>query len=225
MVAFPQLPGEFYFDQTTQQSAKAKVKAELGWGPQCHTEGGILITGQLEKTEDKIWQTEDFSTQNGASREHVQDWFYHQCQEDRAEGKPASYACERAIIKESFFNQLTLDIKYKHVPTEVKNITRKLDLALKVALYENLDINYDAKNPSEQIRIVAQYSSKVPDVPMVNLKIQTPNQNAQFEKVFAPMVRPASTLLPISEVYKNLVTGYENTRKIGQFELAFTNYI
>ena len=99
VLAFPQLPGEFYFDQTTQQEAKARVKAELGWGQQCHTEGGIIVTGQLEKTEDAVWRSEDFSTQDGANELAVRDWFYHQCNQDRAEGKPASYACERAIIE------------------------------------------------------------------------------------------------------------------------------
>ncbi|KAI1280670.1 Vitellogenin-5 [Halotydeus destructor] len=211
VVAFPQMPGEFYFDQTTQQEAKARVKAELGWGRQCHTEGGILITGQLEKTEDQIWSAENFAVQDGATGQHVQDWFYAQCQEDRADGKPASYACERAIIKESYFNQLTLDVKYKHMPQEVKNLTRKLDLAIKVALYDNLEENESADNPEDQLRLVAQYSSKVPDVPMVDIEIKKPTENIKFEKIFAPYFRPLSTLLPIEEIYMNLWTNYENT--------------
>jgi hypothetical protein len=224
VVAFPQLPGEFYFDQTTQQGQKAKVKAELGWGPQCHTEGGILITGQFEKTEDKIWTSDNFAVRDGANMEHVQDWFYHQCQEDRADGKPASYACERAIIKESYFNQLTLDVKYKHVPREIKNITRKLDLALKAALYEHVDVDFDASNPEDQLRIVAQYSSKVPNVPMVNLQIRKPSENVKFEKIFAPLIRPASTLLPQHEVYMNLLTGYEHTPKCVLMEQAVRTF-
>lgn len=156
--------------------------------------------------------------------EHVQDWFYHQCQEDRADGKPASYACERAIIKESYFNQLTLDVKYKHVPREIRNITRKLDLALKAALYEHVDVDFDAKNPEDQLRIVAQYSSKVPDVPMVNVLIKKPTENVQFEKIFAPLIRPASTLLPHHEVYMNLLTGYEHTPKCVLMEQAVRTF-
>jgi hypothetical protein len=224
VVAFPQLPGEFYFDQTTQQGDKAKVKAQLGWGPQCHNEGGILVVGQLEKTEDKVWTSDDFQQTDDANMHHIRDWFYHQCQEDRADGKPASYACERAIIKESFFNQLTLDIKYKNLPREIKNLTRKADLALKVAMYDNLDVNHDAENPRDQLRVVAHYSSKVPDVPMINLLIQKPNEDVKIEKAFAPLIRPISTLLPIHEVYMNLLTGYEHTPKCVVMEHAVRTF-
>lgn len=211
VVAFPQLPGEFYFDQTTQQEAKARIKAQLGWGEQCHKEGGIIVTGQLEKTEDKVWRSEDFSTQDGATELHNQPWFYHKCQEDRSEGKPASYACERAIIEESYFNQLTLDVKYKNVPKEIKNLTRKADLALKVKLYNNLEENAVVENPKDQLRIVAQFSNQIPDVPMVNLRIAKPTEETRYSKVFAPFFRPVSTLLPLTEVYKNLLTNYDNT--------------
>jgi hypothetical protein len=46
---------------------------------------------------------------------------------------------------------------------------------------------------------------------MVNLRIQKPTEEIQFAKIFAPLFRPVSTLLPITEVYKNLMTNYDNT--------------
>jgi hypothetical protein len=179
----------------------------------------------MEKTEDQVWRPEDFSVQEGSNSKHVKDWFYHQCATDRSEGRPASYACERAIIKESYFNQLTLDIKYKNVPKEILNMTQKLDLALKVGLYENMDNNaLDIENNKDQIRIIAQYSGKIPDVPMMNVQILKPQEETKFEKVHIPLIRPPSTLLPYSEVLMNLVTGYENTPACALMEQAIRTF-
>lgn len=225
VVAFPRIPGEFYFDATNQEDARAKIKAEMGWGPQCSHEGGIIVTGIMEKTEDQVWKSDDFSVQDGSNHLHIKDWFYHQCATDRSEGRSASYACERAIIKESYFNQLTLDVKYKNVPREIKNLTRKLDLALKVAMYENMDNNdLDIDNADDQIRIVAQFSGKIPDVPMATLYIQKPTEETKFEKVHIPHFRPPSTLLPMSEVLMNLATGYENTPACALMEKAVRTF-
>jgi hypothetical protein len=210
VVSYPALPGEFYHDATAMQSAKAKIQAQAGWGEQCQNEGGVIITGVMEKTEDHVITSKDLAVQQGASPLDVQNWFQQQCQIDRAEGKPLSYACERAIIEDSYFNQLILDVQYKHLPKEIKNATSKLDLALKVALYEHLDNDdQDVNNPKNQIRVVAQYSSRIPDVPMVNLRIQKPNENTQFSKVHTPYLRPISSLLHTQQVYQNLLNGYD----------------
>lgn len=213
VLAYPALPGEFYYDPTSMQTAKAKLQAQLGWGAQCRGDGGIIITGVMEKTEDQVIKPEDLaSPKDGSSVLHLKDWIYNQCQVDRSEGKPLSWACERAIIEESYLNQIILDIKYKHLPHEIKNISQKLDMALKVAMYESMDNNaIGVDNPDDQIRVIAQYSSRVPGVPLVNLRIEKPHEETQFEKIFAPFVRPISTLLPTKEVYANLLTGYENT--------------
>jgi hypothetical protein len=210
VVAYPAMPGEFYYDPTAMQSAKAKIQAQAGWGEQCQNEGGVIITGVMEKTEDHVITSNDLAVQQGASPLHVQNWYFAQCQIDRAEGQPLSHACERAIIEDSYFNQLVLDIKYKHLAHEFKNASRKLDLALKVALYENLDNDdLNVNNPNDQIRIVAQYSSRIPDVPMVNLRIEKPTENTQYSKVHTPYVRPVSSLLHTADVYANLLTGYQ----------------
>jgi hypothetical protein len=179
----------------------------------------------MEKTEDQVWTDSDFSVQDGSNSHHIKDWFYHQCATDRSEGRPASYACERAIIKESYFNQLTLDIKYKNVPSEIKNLTQKLDLALKVGMYENMDNNaLNVDNVKEQIRVIAQFSGKIPDVPMMNLLIQKPEEETKFSKVHVPYFRPPSTLLPMSEVLMNLATGYENTPSCVLMEQAVRTF-
>jgi hypothetical protein len=212
VVSYPVLPGEFYYDPTSMQSQKAKIQAQAGWGPQCQSEGGVIITGVMENTEDQVIRPEDLAVQSGSSPLHVQDWFYQQCAIDRAEGKSVSYACERAIIEDSYFNQLILDVQYKNAPQELQNITRKLGLALKVAFYDKLDVNdLNVDNPDHQLRVVAQYSSRIPDVQLANLRIQTPRENSQFDKIHVPYVRPVSSLLPTSEVYANLWTGYEST--------------
>jgi hypothetical protein len=219
VVSYPALPGEFYYDPTSMQSQKAKIQAQAGWGPQCQHEGGVIITGVMENTQDQVITPEDLAVQSGSSVLHVQDWFYQQCQIDRAEGKSLSYACERAIIEDSYFNQLILDVQYKNIPNEFLNVTRKLGLALKVALYDNLDVNdLDVQNPENQLRFVAQYSSRIPDVQLANLRIETPNEISQFEKIHVPNVRPVSSLLPTSEVYANLLTGYENTDRCSIME-------
>jgi len=92
------------------QSQKAKIQAQAGWGPQCQHDGGVIITGVMENTQDQVIQPQDLAVQSGSSALYVQDWFYQQCQIDRAEGKSLSYACERAIIEDSYFNQLILDV-------------------------------------------------------------------------------------------------------------------
>lgn len=212
VIAFPAIPGEFYYDPTSMQTQKAKLHAQFGWGPQCGGEGGIIITGVMEKTEDKVIKSEDLAVQDGAQRLHIQDWIYQQCQIDRAEGQPLSWACERAIIEDSYLNQVILDIKYKNIPHEVKNLTNKLDLALKMALYESMDNNQvHVDNPKDQIRVVAQYSSRVPGVPLMNLRIEKPEEETQFEKISSKYLRPISTLLPAKEVIANLFTHYEAT--------------
>jgi hypothetical protein len=219
VVSYPALPGEFYYDPTSIQSQKAKIQAQAGWGQQCHDQGGLIITGVMENTQDQVITPEDLAVQSGSSPSHVQNWFYQQCQIDRAEGQSLSYACERAIIEDSYFNQLILDVQYKNIPDEVLNVTRKLGLALKVALYDNLDNNdLYVNNPDNQVRVVAQYSSRIPNVQLANLLIQTPQENSQYQKIYVPYVRPVSSLLPTSEVYANLLTGYDNTDRCSIME-------
>lgn len=219
VLAYPVLPGEFYYDRTAMQTQKAKVHAQVGWGQHCQNDGGVIITGVMEKTEDQVITSKDLAVQDGSSPLHLQDWFYQQCQIDRSEGQPLSYACERSIIEDSYFNQFIFDIKYKNLPKELLNVSQKWDLALKVALYQNLDNDaFDVQNPDDQIRFVAQYSSRIPDVPFVNVRIQKPTENTLFEKIHVPYVRPISSLLPTFEVYSNLWKGYESTESCALME-------
>lgn len=224
VVAFPRIPGEFYYDQTEQQDAKAKYSAELGWGRQCHSGAKIQIKGRFEKTQDKVWKSEDFAHEGATAAEEVQEWYKSQCQNDQADGKTSSYACERAIIRQSYFNQMTMDIKYEHIAPELKVLAKKLDLALKHKYYNNLKISErngrDEKNMVQEIRIVAQYSNKLPQVPMVNIKIQKPTEYIKIEKVFAPYVRPPSTLIPMKELYKYTIAGQRMTRKFFRTQLT-----
>jgi len=219
VVSYPTIPGEFYYEPTQMQSQKAKIQAQAGWGAQCHNDGGILITGVMENTEDQVITPEDLATQSGSSPAHVQSWFYRQCQIDRSEGKSQSYACERAIIESSYFNQFIVDIKYKNVPKEFQNYTQKAALALKVALYQHLEVNaLDVNNPNEQVRLVAQYSSRIPDLQLANVLIKSPEENVQYSRIHVPYVRPVSSLLPTQEVYANLWTGYDAYSKCALME-------
>jgi hypothetical protein len=212
VIAYPVYPGEFYYDPTSMQAQRAKIQAQAGWGPQCQNEGGVIVTGVMETTEDHVIPFNRLAVQDGASPLHVQNWYYSQCRIDRAEGQPLSYACERSIIEESYFNQIILDVKYKNLPKQFLNATQKLDLALKVAYYQNLQNNYlDVDNPDNQIRLVAQYSSRVPNVPLANLLVKKPRENSQFSKIYVPYLRPVSSLLPYREIYANLITDYQST--------------
>jgi hypothetical protein len=212
VIAYPVYPGEFYYDPTSMQAQKAKIQAQAGWGPQCQHDGGVIVTGVMETTEDQVIPFDRLAVQDGASPLHVQNWYYQQCQIDRAEGQPLSHACERSIIEESYFNQIILDVQYKNLPKQFINATQQLDLALKVAYYENLENNYlDVDNPNNQIRLVAQYSSRIPNVPLANLLIKKPQENSQFSKIYVPYIRPVSSLLPYREIYANLLTDYQYT--------------
>jgi len=212
VIAYPVYPGEFYYDVTAMQAQKAKIQAQAGWGPQCQHDGGVIITGVMETTEDQVIPFNRLAVQDGASPLHVQNWYYQQCRIDRAQGQPLSYACERAILEESYFNQIILDLKYKNLPKQFINVTQRLDLALKVALYQNLENNYlDVDNPNNQIRLVAQYSSRIPNVPLANLLIKKPQENSQFNKIYVPYIRPVSSLVPYRHIYANLITDYQYT--------------
>ena len=201
------------------QSQKARIQAQAGWGAQCHNDGGVIITGVMEQTEDQVITSQDLATQEGSSPAHVQNWYYRQCQIDRAEGQSQSYACERAIIEDSYFNQFIFDIKYKNLPKEVQNYTQKAALALKVALYDHLEINdLEVNNPDNQLRIVAQYSSRIPDVQLANVLIKSPQENVQYEHIHVPHLRPVSALLPTQQVFQNLWTGYEAQDKCSLME-------
>ncbi|RWS06019.1 vitellogenin-like protein [Dinothrombium tinctorium] len=211
VISYPPLPGDLSYDPTTMQELKAKIKTEIGWGPKCRADGGVIITGILEKTADQVWQSEDFNSQDGANQHHIQDWFYHQCEVDKSNGQTLSFACEQAILKDSYFNRLVLDIAYKNIPKEIQNISQKLDLALKVALYDQMDYNaIDVDNPDDQIRIIADYSEKVPEYPMVNLHIAKPEEETNFEKVYVPYFRPPSAVHNYVQVLGNLITGFES---------------
>jgi hypothetical protein len=214
VLSYPTIPNEFYYEPTQLQSQKAKMQAHAGWGHQCQTEGGVIVTGVLESTDDRVITADDLAIQDGSSPAHLQSWFYRQCAIDRSEGESQSYACERALIEDSYFNQLVMDVKYKNVPKSVQNYTQKAAMAMKVALYEHMDLDQlDVNNPEHQIRFIAQYSSRVPDLQLANIEIQTPNENTRFERVHIPYVRPVSALLATPEVYANLIQGYDATDK------------
>jgi hypothetical protein len=219
VISYPTIPTEFYYERTQLQSQKAKVQAQMGWGPQCHNDGGLIVTGVMESTDDHVITSDDLAVGSGMSPINVQSWFYKQCAVDRAEGASQSYACERALIEDSFFNQMVFDFKFKGIPKEIRNLTRKAALALKVALYEHLDLNaVDVNNPDDQIRVVAQYSSRIPDIQLANLEIKTPEENAVFERIHVPFVRPISSLLPTGRVYANLIHGYDSQDKCALME-------
>ncbi|RWS27858.1 vitellogenin-like protein [Leptotrombidium deliense] len=205
VVAYPPIPGDLSYDPTTLQGLKAKVKTEIGWGPQCSGEGGIIAVGVLENTEDQVWRPEDFNNQDGSNVHHIKDWFYHQCEIDKSEGLPLSYACELAIQKDSLFNRLVLDIKYKHLPKEILNISQQLDLALKVMLYENMENNaIDVDNEKDQLRVIVDYSNKVPELSLVNIHIAKPEEVTNFERVYVPDFRPPSSVYSYSEILKSI---------------------
>jgi hypothetical protein len=208
VIAYPTIPNEFYYE--TLEGQKARIEAHVGWGEQCAQKGGVIVAGVMEQTEDHVIPDQALATQDGSSAAHVQHWYKRQCAIDRSSGQSLSYACERSIIDESFFNRLIVDLKYKSVPKGVQNFTRKAFTALQVALYHHLDLNaVDAHNPEEQIRLVAHFSKRIPDIPLATLHIHTPDQTAVFERVHIPHIRPPSALLPFPEVLSNLWSGYE----------------
>jgi len=209
VVSYPTIPSDFYYERTQLQSQKAKLQAHLGWGAQCHEEGAIILTGVLESTEDRVITASDLAVKDG-SVDDVENWYYRQCGIDRSEGKAASYACERALIEDAYFNQMIVDIKYKNIPKQIRNITEKAAMAAKVYFYDAVDIAaVDVKNAEEQIRVIAQYSSRIPDIALANIAVQTPRENTYFSRVHIPHVRPVSAFLPIKDVYSNLWNGYE----------------
>ncbi|KAI7691531.1 hypothetical protein SSS_02235 [Sarcoptes scabiei] len=209
ILAFPNGPSDFYYEPIGTQELKAVIKATLDFGNDCQTGTHVRFEGLMETGEEKvIVEGRDLESQ---SNELTNDWFYQQCNVDRTKGEPSSYACERAIVENSYFKQLTLDVEYENVAPEVVNWTRKLDLWTKLALYPYLDVNdVDVQNEPNKIRVVGQYSTRFADVPMVNVFLQTPEQNIVYQKVHTPFYRPVSTLLTTRQVYKNLFTGYQN---------------
>src|SRR5699024_875057 len=106
---------------------------------------------------------------------------------------------------------------------------RKLALATKVAWYEHLQLNealdeqegLTEQNKPNKIRITAQFSTKYADIPLANLYIQSPKENAYYEKIHLRNVRPISALLPMTQVYKNLLKKYEAADKC----VVMENYI
>jgi len=214
IASYPAMPSEFYYEPTATQDLKAKLSAKLAYGVDCKSGVQIAIDGQMEKTEEKVFKQDEFVRQSELSASQSQDWFYQQCKIDRAEGKSLSYACERAIVEDSYFKQLVLDIQYKNVDARLLNATRKLALAAKVAFYHHLDNNQvDADNQEGKMRITAQYSNRFSNIPMANIYIQAPQENIHFEKVHVPHFRPASALRSLRQVYSDLLSGYTETDK------------
>jgi len=209
VVSYPTIPNEFYFEPQ-MASQKARIQAHMGWGQQCQSEGGVIVKGVMEQTEDHVLEEDQFAQLNGQSSAQVQNWYYQQCYQDRQAGLSQSYACQRAIEASSFFNQLILDFKYSGIPKHVQNITRKAALALQYYYYQHLDLNsLDVNNPDDQLRVVVQYSQRVPDVPLVDFEIRSPNEIQSYERVHVPHVRPPSTLYGYERVLSNLFSDYE----------------
>jgi len=128
VVAYPTIPNEFYYERMEGQ--KARLQAQIGWGEECRADGGLLLTGVMEQTEDHVITAEQLATQDGSSPAHVQNWFYRQCAIDRSEGKSQSYACDRAIVEDSYFNQLIVDFKYKTFRKKSKtSLKRRISLS------------------------------------------------------------------------------------------------
>lgn len=211
VVSYPPQPNELEpatsTKQQQQQQQKVQIKAKAGWGPQCQ-QGSVVITGQMDRTqEDKV--VLDLVSD---SKQEQQKWYQKQCQTDIAKGKQLSYACERTALENSYFNRVELDVKYQNVPKALVNLTQKLDLAMKVALFRNLDNNnVDVHNQNDQIRIVAHYSSKIPDVSLVNVRIEKPQETTQYNKIYVPHLRPASSLVRSTKVLANPWTGYQSS--------------
>lgn len=191
IVLYPNLPSNFYYEPIGNQDLKAQIKAKLEFGNDCLNDGRIEIDGSMETGNEKV-----ISEQNdldNTSSEQTKDWFYQQCNVDKANGKPTSHACQRAIVEDSYFKQLTLDIKYENIPDKLLNLTNKIALATKVAFYSHLDENQlNVDNEKQKIRITAQYSTRFSDKPMMNVFVETPSQNIMFKKVSTPYFRPVS---------------------------------
>jgi hypothetical protein len=58
----------------------------------------------------------------------------------------------------------------------------------------------------------------------LNVRIEKPDENTEFNKVHVPYVRPPSTLLPMSEVYANLFNNYDNTPSCALMEEAVRTF-
>ncbi|OTF71818.1 hypothetical protein BLA29_002695 [Euroglyphus maynei] len=165
----------------------------------------VILERDLESTQDTLGQSQ-------------KDWFYQQCQMDRADGKTASYACQRALVEDSYFKQLKLDIEYDGISDKVLNMTNKIATAAKVAYYSHLDENQMVENEEGKVKITVQYSTRFANAPMVNVEVKTPKQNVCFKKVYTPYFRPVSALYSTKQVYKNLLTAYESTDRCSMME-------
>nr|QSL97852.1 vitellogenin [Aleuroglyphus ovatus] len=234
LISYPVIPNEFYYEPTATQDLKAKVHARLSFGYDCVAQTGVAavqINGLLEKTDEKVIRREDLARSSEYPANQPEGWFYQQCAVDRAQGKPLSYAYERAIIEDSYFKQFVFDIEYANIAPEVANWTRKLALATKVALYQHLQVaealdeqSNLPQNAPNKIRITAQFSTKFAELPLANLYIQSPKENAFFEKIHLRYLRPISALLPVSQVYQNALKSYESVDKCVVMENAIRTF-
>ncbi|KAH9409314.1 hypothetical protein TYRP_010317 [Tyrophagus putrescentiae] len=214
VLSYPTLPSEFYYEPSASANLQAKMHARIAFGMDCSSKSNsvqdislatITINGLMEKTDEKVLKRSDLarSAHLTAATTAPEAWFYEQCAVDRAAGQPQSYACERAIIEDSYFRQYQLEIDYQNIPAPLQNWTRKLALATKVALYEHLQLNEAIDEQQPQIKQNAPNK-------LANLYISSPKENAAFEKITLPsMIRPVSALLPISEVYGNALQAYQ----------------
>lgn len=194
-VAFPKQPSEFYYEPIANQEMKASIKAQLNFGHDCQTGSRVQISGHMETGEEKVISERDLESTQETRGPAQKDWFYQQCQIDRADGKTASSACQRALVEDSYFKQLTLDIEYDDIPDEVFNLTNKLATAAKVAYYSHLDENQMVENEAGKMKVTVQYSTRFANAPMVNVDFKTHKQNVCFEKVYTPYFRPVSCLI------------------------------
>ncbi|RWS07112.1 vitellogenin-like protein [Dinothrombium tinctorium] len=212
VVSYPQIFGDLSYDPSTTQDVKAKIKSEISWGPKCGNESGVVIDGSFEKNEDQTWRAEHLNGEQKSNHNHVQEWFYRQCENDKSKGIEMSYACELALLEHSQFNRFALNISYRNLLKEIHNISYKLDMAFKKAFYNYLDYGAtNTNNLSNQINIAADYSTKISNIPLLNLYLTKPKETIVFKRIYVPNFTPPSIIYSYFDIFPKTYNVYKQT--------------
>ncbi|XP_022258820.1 uncharacterized protein LOC111089876 [Limulus polyphemus] len=229
---YPPTPNEFYLDPSSTQAERVYSKYEIGWGEQCSSDGHIHIHYVAQKSREQLNSPVDSSSVDvsvssiadvaGLSEQRPLPWYYKQCAIDTHEGKSQSLPCKHAIEDSKLLNNVTYDIKYRNVPLVLRNLTRKLDLFLKIYLYPYMDNNaVSVQNSPNKIRISSVAVKQLSTIPLHNLYIQTPWENTYYTKLYAPNVKPFSTAISFLSYLKEhlyAVINYQSSRDCALME-------
>jgi len=195
---YPNLPCSYEKFQP-KHIGSVKYNLKVNWGKhQCQPENHINVQAKLRKSAKQLKYESE-----------AKPWYYTQCMKERSKGKRFEEACQKLYNKVTQLNKIQVNIKYQNVPAAVRNLTNKIDQALKTALYTHMSNDaVSSNNPNHQVSIEAEFRAARASV---CLKIKKPTETTIFNQYKyvkdLPLLEAPSAKRSFAQIVADKLTG------------------